>query len=207
MSAHVCASMVFELTITIKQGSMLDLSTQLSLQSQRMFPQKIPKIANHALRCSSQLAYRSSCINVAELITDRAHSIPNLDLRREDTQVDNVIERGVGRRWGVEHRVRASNSVLALLQILVLPHPPCAIDLAVVQEEPGIAGRCEEISARVASDPEVATSMHAKVASREVALHSVLEAGNSGAVADELVCRGQWLAKLLRANEDSTTYS
>jgi len=67
----------------------------------------------------------------------------------------------------------------------------------VVQEEPGIAGRCEEISARVASDPEVTTSVHAKVAGREVALHSVLEARNAGAVADELVCRGQWLAELL----------
>ena len=156
---------------------------------------------------SSQLVCRPLCVNVAELITDCAHGVPNLDLGSEDTQVDNVIERGVGGGRGVEHRVCACNHVLALLQILVLPHPPRTVDLAVVQEETGVAGRCEEISARVASDPEVTTSVHAKVAGCEVTLHSVLEAGNSGTVGDELVCRGQLLAKLFCVSESSTTYN
>jgi hypothetical protein len=38
-------------------------------------------------------------------------------------------------------------------------------------------------------------------------LHSVLEAGNSGTVADKLVCRGQLLAKPFCAIESSTTYN
>ena len=150
---------------------------------------------------------RPLCVNVAELITDRAHSVPNLDLRCEDTQVDIVIERGVRGRRGVKHSVCACDSVLAFLKILVLPDPPRTIDLAVVQEEPGVAGRCEEVSARVTSDPEVTTSVHAKVAGCEVTLHPVLEAGNSGTVGDELVCRGQLLAKMFWAIESSTTYN
>jgi hypothetical protein len=150
---------------------------------------------------------RLSCINVAELIANRAHSITNLDLRREDAQVDNIVERGVGGRRRIEHRVRTGDRILASLQILVLPDPPGTIDLAVVQEEPRVTGRREEISTRVTTDPEVTTGMHAKVAVRKVALHFVLEAGDIGAVRDELVCGGRWLAKLLCADGSSVTYT
>lgn len=41
---------------------------------------------------------------------------------------------------------------------------------------------------RVATDPEVASGVDAEVVGGEVALHSVLEALDVGAVGDELVC-------------------
>ena len=41
---------------------------------------------------------------------------------------------------------------------------------------------------RVATNPEVTAGVHAEVVVGKVALHSVLEAGDIGAVGDELVC-------------------
>ena len=89
-----------------------------------------------------------------------------------------------------------------------MPDPPGAVDLGVVQEEVGVAGGGEEVTAcvgsvlaefiffwncreeltRVATNPEVAAGVHAEVVVGEVALHSVLEAGDVSAVGDELVC-------------------
>jgi hypothetical protein len=90
---------------------------------------------------------------------------------------------------------------------LVLPDPPCTIDLSMVQEEVRVAGRSVEVAARVATDPEVAASVHTQVAGREVTLHSVLEAEDIRAVRDELVCEGQWSVKQLHFHGGSTTYS
>jgi hypothetical protein len=38
-------------------------------------------------------------------------------------------------------------------------------------------------------------------------LHLILEVGDGGLVGDEFICKGQWLAKLLCAKENGTTYN
>jgi hypothetical protein len=135
---------------------------------------------------------------VAELIADCAHHISNPESRCIDTEVNEIVQSGVGGWREVEDRVRAGNSILTVLQVLVLPDPPCAIDLSMVQEEVRVAGRSVKITARVTTDPEVATSVYTQIAGWEVALHPVLEAENIRAVRNELICEGQWSAKFTR---------
>lgn len=133
-------------------------------------------------------------VNIAELIADSAHSIANPHSRRKNTEIYKIVQRSVRRRREVEDRVRAADSVLAPLEILILPDPPCAIDLSVVQEEVRVARRRVEVTTGVSADPEVAASVHAEVACCEVSLHSVLEADNFGAVGEEFVCEDRLLA-------------
>lgn len=86
-------------------------------------------------------------ISVTERATERAHGIRDPDTRRIDTELNDILQGSVCRWREVEHRVGASNGVLAGLEILVLPDPPSAVDLGVVQEEVRVAGGSEEISA------------------------------------------------------------
>lgn len=86
-------------------------------------------------------------IGVAELIAPRAHDIPNPDRRRINTNINQILKGRVVRRRVVENRVGASDGVLTGLQVLVLPDPPGAVDLRVVEEEVGVAGRGEEVAA------------------------------------------------------------
>jgi hypothetical protein len=144
---------------------------------------------------------RLSGVDIAELVASCAHSISNPDRRRVDTKVDKIVKRGVS-RWGeVENGVCTSNSVLAILQVLVLPDPPSSIDLSVVQEEVWVTRRGIEVTARIASNPKVTTSVYAKVTRWKITLHPVLEAENIGAIGDELVCGICWSAKLILANQ------
>jgi hypothetical protein len=148
----------------------------------------MPGNARKVQQCSLHLMPRHLCINVAELVANCAHSVPDPHRGRVDTKINQIIECGVSGRREVEDGVRAGNSILAVLQVLVLPNPPRAIDLSVMKEEVGITWRSVQITARVTSNPKVTTSVHAKVSGWEVALHSVLEAENIGAIGDKLVC-------------------
>lgn len=86
-------------------------------------------------------------ISIAERASKRAHGLSNRDARRIDTEINDVVERSVRRRGEVEQRLRASDGVLAVLEVLVLPNPPGAVDLSVVQVEVGVAGGSEEVTA------------------------------------------------------------
>lgn len=131
-----------------------------------------------------------SFVNIAELVADRAHSIADPHGRRVDTKIYKIVQCGVG-GWGeVEDGVRAGNGVLTLLQVLILPDPPGAINLSVVQEEVGVAWRRVKVAARITADPEMATGVYADVSCWEVSLHPVLEAGDVCAVGEKLICTG-----------------
>ena len=86
------------------------------------------------------------CVSVTELITKSAHRASNPDGRRVDTKLNDVIKRRVRGRREVEEGICATDGVLAGLQVLVLPDPPCAIDLRVVQEEVGVTRRGVEVT-------------------------------------------------------------
>jgi hypothetical protein len=173
----------------------------------------IPKIlhtctaADNTHQNASHYKLKCLCVCVAELIADCAHHISNPESRRVDTEVNEVVQSGVGGWREIEDRVRAGDSILAGLQILVLPDPPRAINLSMVQEEVRVAGRSVKITARVTTDPEVAASVHTQIAGWEVALHPVLEAENIRAVRDELICEGQWSAKFTHFNTQVFTHT
>lgn len=129
-----------------------------------------------------------SLVDIAELVADRAHSIADPHGRRVDTKIYKIVQRGVGGWRKVEESVCAADCVLAVVQILVLPDPPGAINLSVVQEEVWVTRRCVQVTAGISANPEMATGVHADVTCREISLHPVLEAGDVGAVGKELIC-------------------
>ena len=88
------------------------------------------------------------------------------------------------RRWGQTHD-GAGQLVVAALGVQVLPHPPGAVDLGVVEEEHGVARRDEDVAARVAGEGEVAGAVHAVHVGREVALQRGGEAAEVLGLRDE----------------------
>lgn len=73
------------------------------------------------------------CIDVAEVASKRAHRGRNRDVSSIDTKVDGIIQGRISARRVVKQRESAGNGVLAVGQVLVLPNPPCAVDLSVVE--------------------------------------------------------------------------
>lgn len=74
---------------------------------------------------------------------------------------------------------RAVDGVRARVRLLVLPHPPDAINLSVVQVEPRVTVGCYEVAAWVAANGEVAGGVHAHevvLESRNATLHVCPEA-------------------------------
>jgi hypothetical protein len=57
---------------------------------------------------------------------------------------------------------------LSVLKILVLPDPPRAIDLCVVEEEGWVSWGCEKVSAWVTTNGEVAACMYTAVEKMEL---------------------------------------
>ena len=108
-------------------------------------------------------------------ITSRRHNLGDRNGRRIDAQINQISQGSIPARRGIRQRDSASDGVLAALEILVLPDPPRAVDLRVVQEEGWVTGRREEVAAWVAADGVVPTRVHAVHAVSEVTLHCVLE--------------------------------
>jgi hypothetical protein len=93
-------------------------------------------------------------IDVAEGTCESAHRLRNLNAGIVDTQVDDVLQSSASAGRVVVQGDGAGDGVLAVLQVLVLPDPPGAVDLCVVEEE----GR---VSAWVTTDGEVASRVYA----------------------------------------------
>jgi hypothetical protein len=105
------------------------------------------KISNSLSQTPILVNFCSSNISIAKLIAKRAHRIPHRNLRRKHAKIKQVIESSVRGPRRVEEAGRAGHGVLAGLQVLVLPDPPGAVDLCVVQEEVRVAGGGEEVAA------------------------------------------------------------
>lgn len=137
-------------------------------------------------------------IDIATLQVDVAHEralrIDNLSNRRapaRSAHLQPIIERAKRRRRVVEHEDAAANGILPRPQILVLPDPPRAIDLCVVQPEHRVTWGDEEVSAGVAADGVVTGGMDAVEAVLEGhavddALHDLLEGRDVVVVLDQV---------------------
>jgi len=102
-------------------------------------------------------------INIAKRSCNRAHQIPHPlapspRLARRIAHLNRGIERGIGRRRHVQESTGASNALCAeaLGDVEVLPDPPDAVDLRVVEVEGWVAGGDEEVAAWVAAEGVVA---------------------------------------------------
>ena len=104
---------------------------------------------------------------------------------RIDAQIDVVLQSAGARRRVVVQRDGASDGVLAGSDVLVLPYPPGAVDLGVVEPEHRIARRGEDVSAWVAPEGEVTAGVDAVEALVEDALHDGLEVRDVGVVRDQ----------------------
>ena len=114
------------------------------------------------------------------------HDILDLHRRRIDPHDNQIAQRPVPARRVVKQRDGTGDGVRAGREVLVLPDPPRAVDLGVVEPEHGVARRGEQVAARVAADGEVAARVDAVEARREVALHAVLEGQDVGIGGDEV---------------------
>lgn len=128
-----------------------------------------------------------SYVDVAQGATGGAHDILVLDRLGQAAHVDGVGELSGWAAGRVERRGAAGEGGLAVLEVHVLPHPPGAVDLGVVQEEGGLGGRGEEVTARVAAGGEVTAGVDTVEAGGEVALHAVLEGSDVVVVGDQVV--------------------
>jgi hypothetical protein len=100
-------------------------------------------------------------IDVAERTRESAHRLRNLNAGIIYTHVDDILQSSVSAGGVVVQGDRAGDGVLAVLQVLVLPDPPGAVDLCVVEEEGGISWGDEDVSAWVTTDGEVASRVYA----------------------------------------------
>lgn len=130
-------------------------------------------------------------VDVAHKLALGIHHLANRGALSASTHLQPVIESAKRQRWVVEEVDASSNGVLASLQVLVLPDPPGAIDLSVVQPEHGVSGGDEEVSTGVATDGVVTTSVDTEEAVEEGhavndTLHSVLEGADFLVVGDQV---------------------
>ncbi len=100
-------------------------------------------------------------IDIAERTRESAHRLRDLNTRVVDTQVDDILQSAVSARGVVVQGDGAGDGVLAVVQVLVLPDPPGAVDLRVVEPEGWVSGGNEDVSAWVTADGEVACGVYA----------------------------------------------
>lgn len=130
-------------------------------------------------------------VDVAHELALGVHHVANRGALSASTHVQPVIESSKRQRWVVEEVDASANGVLARLQVLVLPHPPGAVDLSVVQPEHGVSGGDEEISTWVTTDGVVSTGVDTEEAILEWyaindTLHEILEGANGLVVGDQV---------------------
>lgn len=100
-------------------------------------------------------------IDIAERARESAHRLRDLNTGVVDTQLDDICQRSVAAGRVVVQGDGAGDGVLAVLQVLVLPDPPGAVDLGVVDPEGRVSGGDEDVSAWVTAHGEVACGVYA----------------------------------------------
>ncbi len=100
-------------------------------------------------------------IDIAERTRESAHRLRDLNARVVNSQVDDILQSSVSAGRVVVQGDGAGDSVLAVLQVLVLPDPPGAVDLGMVEEKGWVSGGDEDVSAWVTADGEVACGVYA----------------------------------------------
>jgi len=105
---------------------------------------------------------------------------------RVNLEVEDVVKSTGAAGRGVVDGDGSGNDTGALGGVLVLPDPPDAVDLAVVDPEGRVTRAGKDVTGRVALEGEVAASVNAILALGKVTLHDVLEGANVGAVGNEI---------------------
>lgn len=139
------------------------------------------------LHCSTQ----NLQVDVAHKLALGIHHIADSGAFANNAHIQPVIERAKWQRWVVEEVDASANGILARRQVLVLPDPPGAVDLSVVQPEHGVSRGDEEISTGVTTDGVVPTGVDAEEAVLEWCtvnntLHGVLEGANGVVIPDQV---------------------
>lgn len=75
---------------------------------------------------------------------------------------------------------------MAVGDVLVLPDPPGAINLSVMEEECRVSWGSEDVSTWIATDGEVSGGVDSVETSGEITLHGGLEVGDVGVLDDEI---------------------
>jgi len=125
-------------------------------------------------------------IYIAERSRERVHRSPDLNAWCIDSELDDILQCSGSAGWRVVQCDGSGDGILSVLEVLVLPDPPGAVDLCVVEEEGRVAGGREDVSAWVAADCEMSAGVHAVEAACEVALHPSLERADIFVVCDEV---------------------
>src|SRR4051812_8514768 len=107
--------------------------------------------------------FRCSLIHVAEWTLDGADQLANLvSPGTHDAKVDRVAER-LKPAAEAHHGGAAGDDLLAVGKVLALPNVPGSVDHSVMKPKGRVVGRDVEVTARVASNGEVASVMHTVV--------------------------------------------
>ena len=114
-------------------------------------------------------------INITERSSNRRHRVRNRDTRGIHTEIDEILQSPVSAGRAVVQGDCARDGVLSVGDILVLPNPPRAVNLCMMEEKCRVAGASEDISTRVAADCEMTSGVDAIHPVGEVALHDGLE--------------------------------
>ena len=78
---------------------------------------------------------RTSNVDVAERTSERRHGSSDRDARCIHTKINEVIQSTVPTWRVIVQRDRSRDGVLSVLDVLVLPDPPSAIDLSMMKPE------------------------------------------------------------------------
>ena len=107
----------------------------------------------------------SSQVNVTKRPSHRRHQIPDLSRRASSIpKLDLIIESAIRTRRVVQESPRSSDGVvgeLALARRQLLPNPPHAVDVGVMEVESRVARAGEDVVPRIASKRKVAAAMDA----------------------------------------------
>ena len=111
------------------------------------------------------LSSASSQVNVTKRPSHRRHQIPDLSRRASSIpKLDLIIESAIRTRRVVQESPRSSDGVvgeLALARRQLLPNPPHAVDVGVMEVESRVARAGEDVVPRIASKRKVAAAMDA----------------------------------------------
>jgi hypothetical protein len=126
-------------------------------------------------------------IDVTERPSKGVASITDSDRGRTNkSSIDSIIEGGVAAGRGVINSDGSTDSVLAVLDVQVLPRPPGAVDHGVVEVESRVTGRSEEITSGVTTNGKVTASVNTEETVAEIALHASAKGGKILVILDEI---------------------
>jgi hypothetical protein len=127
-----------------------------------------------------------SNVDIAEWTSGGASKLSDSDIGSVNTNADKIIKCSISARWVIVESDGTTNSVLSVLDVLVLPDPPGSVDLSVVKEEDRVSWGREDISSWVTSGDEVTGGVNTVLSAGKVTLHGGLEIGDGGVAVDEV---------------------